>query len=233
MKKHLERIYADGKDAYFALLQDRLANNVKTFTVTANPEIFVYGKNDGDITRLLSDSQTSLVPDSIAVVMACKKYKHPVKERIPGVDICAFLLEEADRQGKSVFLFGARPHVNQKLVEAAKAKYPNLVIAGAEHGYTDDKEAVFDQIAGLKPDICLVALGVPEQEKLIYNNLHKFSKGIFVGVGGSFDVISGEKNRAPAFFINHNLEWLYRIAKEPRRLRRFISCNIRFLLPLF
>ena len=78
-------------------------------------------------------------------------------------------------------------------------------------------------------DIVLVALGMPIQEKLIYKHLNEFDKGIFVGVGGSFDVLSGTKKRAPEFFIQHNLEWLYRITKEPSRLKRFYNNNIKFL----
>ena len=110
-----------------------------------------------------------------------------------------------------------------------KEKYPNLVLAGATNGYEKDKDKVFDKIAKTKPDIILVALGIPLQEKLIYKHLNEFDKGIFVGVGGSFDVISGHKKRAPKIFIKLNLEWLYRILKEPKRLKRFYDSNVKFL----
>ena len=79
------------------------------------------------------------------------------------------------------------------------------------------------------PDIILVALGMPQQELLIYKHIKEFSKGIFIGVGGSFDVISGMKKRAPEFFVKLNLEWLYRIMSEPKRLKRFWDNNIKFL----
>lgn len=85
------------------------------------------------------------------------------------------------------------------------------------------------EAAAAAPDIMLVALGIPAQEKLIYKHLNKFKKGIFVGVGGSFDVLSGTKARAPEFFINHNLEWLYRILKEPSRIKRFYNSNVKFI----
>ena len=81
---------------------------------------------------------------------------------------------------------------------------------------------IFEQIKELKPDIVLVALGVPAQEMLIYKHIKDFSKGIFVGVGGSFDVLSGAKQRAPEFFIKHNLEWFYRLLKQPTRLGRMM-----------
>ena len=92
-----------------------------------------------------------------------------------------------------------------------------------------DKDAVFSQIEVAAPDIILVALGVPQQEELIYRHLHKFQKGIFVGVGGSFDVLSNTKSRAPKLFIRLNLEWLYRILREPSRLKRFYQNNVKFI----
>ena len=93
-----------------------------------------------------------------------------------------------------------------------------------------DKDKVFREISKLNPDIILVALGIPIQEKLIYKHLNEFNKGIFVGVGGSFDVISGHKKRAPKIFVKLNLEWLYRIICEPKRIKRFYNNNVKFLL---
>ena len=90
----------------------------------------------------------------------------------------------------------------------------------------------FKEIIKCKPDIVLVALGMPQQEELIYKYLDKFKKGIFVGVGGSFDVLSGTIKRAPKIFIKLNLEWLYRILKEPKRLKRFYNNNIKFILKI-
>ena len=82
----------------------------------------------------------------------------------------------------------------------------------------------------MQPDICLVALGIPEQELLINKYFNKFKKGIFIGVGGSFDVLSGHKKRAPKLMIKLHLEWLYRIIKEPKRFKRFWESNIKFML---
>jgi N-acetylglucosaminyldiphosphoundecaprenol N-acetyl-beta-D-mannosaminyltransferase len=130
---------------------------------------------------------------------------------------------------KKVFFLGAKQEVIDALLQVVREKYPNLEVAGAVNGYVPDKDAVFEDIKALQPDIVLVALGIPAQERLIYKHLSAFSKGIFVGVGGSFDVLSGTKERAPKFFINHNLEWLYRLLKEPSRIKRFYNNNIKFL----
>ncbi|MEG0034986.1 MAG: WecB/TagA/CpsF family glycosyltransferase, partial [Bacilli bacterium] len=100
------------------------------------------------------------------------------------------------------------------------------------NGYTEDKDAVFEEIKKKNSDIVLVALGVPKQEKLIFEHLSKFDKGIFIGIGGSLDVISGSKKRAPKLFIKMNLEWLYRILREPKRIKRFYESNVKFIFRL-
>jgi len=216
LKEHLSRIYRKSKKDYYELLNGWLEREERKFIVTVNPESLMMAKNDIELNTLLSDENTSLVPDGIAVVKACRMGGLETEERITGVEIAEYLLCELDRQKRSLYLFGARPEVIEKLKEVIKEKYPNIALVGCSDGYVSDKDKVFEEIASLKPDVCLVALGIPVQEKLIYKHLDKFEKGIFVGVGGSFDVISGTKKRAPEFFIKCNLEWLYRIAKEPK-----------------
>ena len=157
---------------------------------------------------------------------------YSISERIAGIDIANKLLEYGHQQKKEVYLFGAKPEVIKDLVKVIREKYPNLNIAGTDNGYVNDKDAVFEKMKKLQPDIILVALGIPVQEKLIYKHLKDFNKGIFVGVGGSFDVISGHKKRAPQIFINLKLEWLYRIITEPQRLKRFYESNVKFIFKI-
>ena len=107
-----------------------------------------------------------------------------------------------------------------------------MKIIGSSNGYVNDKQEIFNSITDLKPDGVLVALGIPEQELLIYNNLSKFNKGIFMGVGGSFDVLSGHKKRAPKVFRKLHLEWLYRILKEPNRFNRFFNNNVKYIFKI-
>ena len=97
------------------------------------------------------------------------------------------------------------------------------------NGYVEDKDAAFERIRQAEPDLVLVALGAPAQERLIARHLEEFGKGVFIGVGGSFDVLSGSKRRAPAVFVRTNTEWLYRILREPSRLGRFYRNNVKFL----
>ena len=175
------------------------------FIVTANPETFQIGSREASFHQLLMDSKTTLVPDGIGVVKAAEMLGYKIEERIPGIDIASHLLQDAQELGKSVYLFGAKPEVIEKMKQVMRERYPQARLAGTCDGYVEDKDKVFEEIAGLQPDIVLVALGIPAQEELIYRHLDSFSKGIFVGVGGSFDVISGSKKRVPKFFIRLNL----------------------------
>ena len=155
-----------------------------------------------------------------------------MKERIPGVDIAVKLLEYSNELKKKVYLFGAKQEIIDKMKEVIDSKYPNVELVGSSNGYVQNKEEVFKEIIKLKPDVVMVALGIPNQEKLIYKHLKEFKKGIFIGVGGSFDVISGSKKRAPKLFVKLNIEWLYRICKEPSRLKRFWNNNVKFIFKI-
>ncbi|HAX62872.1 MAG TPA: glycosyltransferase [Firmicutes bacterium] len=186
-------------------------------------------EKDEEMRKLLLDNDTFLVPDGIGIVKAARMINYDVKERITGIDIANELLKLGNKQKKSIYLFGAKQEVIDSMEKVLKESYPNLNLVGMSNGYEKDKDKIFEKIVKTKPDIVLVALGIPLQEKLIYKHLDKFDKGIFVGVGGSFDVISGHKKRAPKIFIKLNLEWLYRILKEPKRLKRFYDSNVKFI----
>lgn len=232
MIRYFEKLYSGGFDSFCALLRERMVKGEKTFVVTANPETVMRAEEDGELQTLLLDPATLAVPDGIGIVKAASMVGLPVKERIAGIDLAQTLIEAAAEEGKTVCLFGAAPEVLEALCEKLALQYPSLRIGGAFHGYLEDKDGVMEQIAALKPDLLLVALGIPLQETLIYRHLHRFEKGIFIGVGGSFDVMSGRKKRAPKWMIRCHLEWLYRLLKEPSRIRRFYQSNVKFFFRL-
>lgn len=229
MKKYFEQLYNKSSNDFCKEIEKKLKKNEKTFIVTANPETFMKAKNDDELHNMLTDKDVVKVPDGIAIVKVANWLGYKIKERITGVDIAVKLLEFGNEQKKSIYLFGAKEEVIVALKEKLSIDYPNLEIIGSQNGYVKDKDKAFKEIIKKKPDIVLVALGIPAQEKLIYKYLDKFDKGIFVGVGGSFDVISGSKKRAPKLFIKLNLEWLYRIACEPNRIKRFFDSNVKFI----
>lgn len=229
MRKLFDRLFTQGCEEFYKKMKDTLKNNKKMFIVTANPETFMKSLDDKEIEKMLLDENTTLVPDGIGIVKAARMLDYNIKERIAGIDIANKLLEYGNSIKKSIYLFGAKQEVIDGMKKVIAEKYPNIKLVGAKNGYEKDKDKVFKEIVDQEPDIVLVALGIPLQEKLIYKYLDKFKKGIFVGVGGSFDVISGYKKRAPKLFIKLNLEWLYRITKEPSRLKRFYDSNIKFI----
>ncbi len=229
MKKLFEKMYKKEEKEFNKILHNNLVKNKKMFIVTANPETMMKSETDTELNKLLNDKDTILVPDGIGVVKASKMIGYDVKERIAGIDIANTLLDYGNKLKKTIYLFGSKQEIIDSMKDVLKEKYPNLKLVGSSNGYVQDKDKVFEEMSKLKPDIILVALGIPLQEKLIYKHLSLFDKGIFVGVGGSFDVISGHKKRAPQIIIKLNLEWLYRIICEPKRLKRFYDSNVKFM----
>lgn len=229
IKRYYDKIYRGGMDNLIKGLTGRIDSGKGSFVVTANPEIFMMGKCYEDMNEALLDENTFIVPDGIGVIKGGEIFGARFKERIPGVEICGELLKYADRFRRSLYLFGAEQNVLEALVSRIKREYPGIELVGYTDGYVENKDSVFRKITEMEPDIVLVALGTPAQELLIHRYYRADRPGLYMGVGGSFDVLSGLKKRAPSLFIKFNLEWLYRITKEPKRLKRFWNSNVKFL----
>ncbi len=232
MIEYFKRLYLDGEDKFLKIVEDNLAKEKKMFIVTANPETFSYGEKNEVINQMLLDREVTLVPDGIGIVKASQLLHFDVKERITGIDLATKLLDMCNKNKYKLCLMGAKEEVIKALIKVINEQYPNIILGSCDNGYIKDKDAYFEKIAKENPDVCLVALGVPNQEELIYKHLDKFKKGIFVGVGGSFDVLSGTKKRAPKIFQKLNIEWLYRITREPKRLKRFYESNVKFIFKI-
>ena len=233
MYKNFKNIYCNNRQDYFIFLDELLKNKEKKFIITANPETITIASTDKVIEKMLLDKNNSIIPDGIAIVKAGRMLGFDIKERIAGVEVAEYLLSLASKYKLKVYLFGSKQEVIEGMKEVIKEKYNGIKLVGATNGYVTDRDNEFENIKESKPDIVLVALGIPQQEKIIYKHLKDFDKGIFVGVGGSFDVISGTKKRAPKIFIKLNLEWLYRIASEPKRIKRFWNNNVKFMIKVW
>lgn len=228
INEYLERVFGGTAEEYAQKAGRAMLEGRRQFTVTANPEIIMHAERDPAVRKLLLSKETEIVPDGISVVKAMHMLGLPVAERVTGVDLAEKLLRIAGENGKTVFLLGAKEEVVSALAEKLKRDYPKITVH-FRNGYGKDKDADCREAAALAPDLMLVGMGVPAQDLLLYRNLGAFKKGVLMGVGGSFDVLSGSKRRAPAFFVKTNTEWLYRIAREPQRLGRFWNNNIKFL----
>ncbi|WP_010648251.1 WecB/TagA/CpsF family glycosyltransferase [Oceanobacillus massiliensis] len=211
------------KDLLHYHLFPKLNTGQQCFVVTANPEIVMKARED-DTYKQIIQSADYVIPDGSGIIMAANYIKQPLQEKIPGYDLMIDLLKFAEIQGLSCYFLGAKEYINEKAVLQAEKQFPNLKIAGYHHGFFEiDDSVIADEVANSNPDIVLVALGFPKQEQWIAKHKDKFSKGLFMGVGGSFDVLAGEVKRAPKQWINLNLEWLYRLLKQPFRYKRIIK----------
>jgi N-acetylglucosaminyldiphosphoundecaprenol N-acetyl-beta-D-mannosaminyltransferase len=166
----------------------------------------------------------------MSLVFVSKFLGAPIRERLTGVDMVWDILEMAEARGYRVFFLGARAEVIAKTVDAARAKFPRLKVAGMNDGYFQSDAAVCDKIRDSAADILLVGMGFSMQEKWIRNYQESMGVPVALGVGGSFDVMSGRLKRAPLWMQRYGLEWLYRLKQEKKRLwKRYLVSNTRFL----
>lgn len=200
-----------------------LLNQQKCFIVTANPEIVMKAQEDQNYKQTVQQAHY-IVPDGIGIIYAAKYLGTPLTERIAGFDLVLDLLKFANEKKLNVYFLGARDEVNQKATKKVKEKYPDINIVGAHHGFFDlEDSTVVESVKDANPDLILVALGFPKQEEWICKYMDDFEKGLFIGVGGSFDVLAGEVKRAPDIWIKLNLEWFYRLIKQPFRIKRIVK----------
>ncbi|MGE4169521.1 MAG: WecB/TagA/CpsF family glycosyltransferase [Candidatus Margulisiibacteriota bacterium] len=186
---------------------------------TLNPEIVVLAEQVPEVKAYIQ-TQAFCVADGNGLRKAAQWKTGTMPLRITGMDLSTRLLEES---GLSFYFLGAQPEVLEKAVAAVTQTYPQAHVVGAQHGYFQDDAwpAIQDDIQRKQPDIILVALGFPRQEIIIQRLAKVLPKGVAMGVGGVFDVLSGEKKRAPAWVQWLNIEWVYRGLIDPKRMKRW------------
>lgn len=170
--------------------------------------------------------------DGASVVLASRFLKKPLPERVAGIDLMDRLVQLSAEKGYRVYLLGARPEVVSQTAEVLCRKYPALIICGIHDGYfkKEDWPAVSQEIKDLHPDFVFVGISSPLKEYLVEYLQNDGNDAVFMGVGGSFDVISGNIPRAPEWMQKANLEWLFRMVQEPKRLfKRYLVGNTEFI----
>ncbi|MEN9474112.1 MAG: hypothetical protein RIS48_832 [Pseudomonadota bacterium] len=171
--------------------------------------------------------------DGIGVKLAGQLLQQPVRANVNGTDLFPRLCEDMAREGQRLFLLGAAAGVAQAAGEWAQAHHPGLVLAGTQHGYgsADELPALLERIRLAQPDVLLVGLGAPRQERWIQEHAASVGATVVMGVGGLYDYYSGGIPRAPLWMRRNGLEWLFRLLQEPRRLaRRYLIGNWVFMI---
>lgn len=217
-----------------ALTEDDVIERVTSFVksgechqiITANPLMIMAAEKDSAL-RAAFDAADLVIPDSAGVQWAARLKGHRMT-KISGIDLMEKLCEQAALKGWRVFFLGAGPGVAEDASRRLLERHPNLKIAGVHHGYfSSSEEKLIHTITASKPDLLFVALSTPFQDGWIHKNLARLGAKIVMGVGGSFDVLSGRLRRAPPWMRATGLEWLFRLLQEPRRAARMLQ------LPLF
>jgi N-acetylglucosaminyldiphosphoundecaprenol N-acetyl-beta-D-mannosaminyltransferase len=213
----------------------RIREQEKTFCIAINPEKVCFARKDagfGDIVR----RGHMHICDGMGTALAVRLLQGWRIPRITGVGLFFKLVAVAEQEGLKIYLLGAKPRTNEEARAALQEKHPNLRIAGWHHGYFEDASAVVEQINDAGADMLFAALGSPRQEKWLSEHLEAIRVPFCMGVGGSFDVLSGEVKRAPEFFQRTGTEFLYRLLREPWRWRRqsvLLAFGVRVLVKAF
>jgi N-acetylglucosaminyldiphosphoundecaprenol N-acetyl-beta-D-mannosaminyltransferase len=183
--------------------------------------------------REVADRCELVTADGQAVVWASKLLRDPLPSRVAGIDLMYALLARAATKGYRVYVLGARRAVLERAVERIHTGFPGINIVGYRDGYYQDAEEseVAAAVAAAHPDVLLVAMSSPRKEYFLARHSMTMGVPFVMGVGGAIDVVAGVTKRAPLAIQRLGLEWLFRLAQEPRRLfMRYLSTNVRFIL---
>jgi N-acetylglucosaminyldiphosphoundecaprenol N-acetyl-beta-D-mannosaminyltransferase len=173
-----------------------------------------------------------ITADGQSVVWASRILRQPLPQRVTGIDLMHALFEAARSHGHRVYLLGAREQILERAAAEVESTYPGISIVGRHHGYfgPEEEPELVASIAEARPDLLFVALETPAKELFLARNRERLGIPFVMGVGGAFDVLAGLRRRAPRWMRQVGLEWLYRLAQDPRRLaRRYVVGNSQFI----
>ena len=203
--------------------------NAHSYNTALKDEAFAEALMKGDV----------LIPDGASIVMACRKIKakSQPKERIAGWDLFAFEMDKLNRKGGKCFFMGSSEKVLALIKKRAAVDYPNIVVETYSPPYKpefseEDNRTIIEAVNKAKPDLLWIGMTAPKQEKWTYQHWKKLDVNCHVGnIGAVFDFFAGTVERAPLWWQEHSLEWLYRLIKEPKRMwRRYIIGNALFVM---
>ncbi len=221
-------------DNYEDLLINRVEKEESTHVITMNSEMAMMAQKNLELANVIKKADL-VVPDGSGIIFYLWR-RGQKQQRIAGIELATSLVEKLGKRGKDYPLcfYGGAPGVTEKAAKAWRERVPGINIT-YNHGYISDSEltAWCETVQQIQPKLILVGLGVPRQELWIANYRHLAPSAVWIGVGGSFDIWGGVKERAPEFFCNNNLEWLYRLYQEPYRWKRMLALPRFFLRAIF
>ncbi|MFM7407342.1 MAG: WecB/TagA/CpsF family glycosyltransferase [Cuspidothrix sp.] len=207
-------------------LIDCLQQGQGTHVVTLNAEMTMQAERNLALAKVIKNAEL-VIPDGAGVVLYLQYLLGQDIQRCPGIELAEKLLETVAKKqiSASIFLYGGAPGIAATAADLWKQKLPTLKMLGTHSGYhsPEEEQQLLQTLTELQPQIIFVGLGVPRQELWIAKHRHLCPHSTWVGVGGSFDIWSGTKTRAPHWLANNNLEWLYRLYQEPWRWRRMLA----------
>lgn len=210
-----------------------IKNNKPHLIVSLNPLTLLKANKDSEYKNIIKNSNLVLA-DGAGIIWASKFLKKPLKERITGIEILEYACKLSESHKYKLYFLGSKPDVIKKAAKKLKERYPLSYITGFHHGYfsEDEEKELINSISSLGPDILFVGMGQPAQEKWIWNNLRLLNVPVCIGIGGSFDVISGQLKRAPKWMQKSGLEWLFRTLQEPKRIKEIAKLPVFIFLVL-
>ncbi|MEO1033018.1 MAG: WecB/TagA/CpsF family glycosyltransferase [Bacteroidota bacterium] len=227
-------------------MQSEALNNVITYAPNSRDELIDYAVDNKKILVAVNaekilhatDQSRAIInrnlgyPDGIGAVWALRKKGHKSTVKIPGCELWLDLIKKHHKD-KSFYLVGGKDEVINATVEQLKSEFEGINICNFRNGYlkTEEEEhALIEDIKKHRPDVVFVAMGSPKQE-LLMERIQKEHKAVYQGLGGSFDVYTGNVKRAPKWWVKNNLEWTYRLINQPSRIKRQIHL-VRFFINL-
>ncbi len=208
-------------------VKDFIESGTPHIIVTADASAVVIAQEDKVLAEIINSADL-VTPDSSGIMIASKWYGSPLPQKVSGVDLAVEMADLAAREGYPMFLLGAAPGVAEEAARELVRRYPPLKIAGVRDGFFTDESEVVQAVAASGAKILLVAMGIPRQEKFIAGNMERMGISVGMGVGGTFDVLSGRVTRAPQWMRRHGLEWVHRLASNPKKITK-VATLPRFL----
>ena len=201
--------------------RELLAGSETAYCVTPNAEMAYEAMHDSEFCSILNGAALVL-PDGAGVILGAKIVRTPLKEKVAGIDFAQNMLAVFEETGSRLYLLGSKPGIAELAAEKMLQKHPKLCICGIRDGYFQDEAGVVQAINEAKADAVYVCLGSPKQERFMYAHRGELNARLLVGLGGTLDGIAGTVKRAPKWMIRLQLEWLYRLIKEPKRFKRML-----------